>query len=431
VPATLSIAHALGTSDRVVAIEGVVTAPATLLDATGRRIVVQDASGAIEVLLGKDLAVPGIGTRVQATGKVGSAYGSPRLRATALDQRGQGTAPAPLSLHAAPTDGQAWRLVSIRARVDDVKKLGDRWRAELVLGDARIVVVGQPGAGIPIGAIAEGRMATVVGIVRRAYPSASDRRPTILPRTAADIRLEAATAAGGSGQAAGPGNGTSGGTATTTTAGGVTTADPGSDAAIAAMLAVPAADLGDLATLDGRQVRVGGLVRDLRPDGFRLDDGTAVGTVVLVGGALDWLALIEPEDAVNVVGRVSITDEGPIVTVDDPGSIVLGADLLTASSDPGASAAGIQGDPAASDGRTAEALQAGMALDPAGLPGAGAGIGSVLLIAFASLLVTAVRRRQARRLLASRVATRLAALAATPPPSGRTVASTGQPEGPS
>ena len=43
------------------------------------------------------------------------------------------------------------------------------------------------------------------------------------------------------------------------------------------------ADLVDLATFVGRNVRVGGLVVDLRADGFTLDDGTATGRVVLRG----------------------------------------------------------------------------------------------------------------------------------------------------
>ena len=43
--AVVSIAHALASRDRVVAIVAVVTAPATLLDSSGRRIVVQDAIG--------------------------------------------------------------------------------------------------------------------------------------------------------------------------------------------------------------------------------------------------------------------------------------------------------------------------------------------------------------------------------------------------
>jgi hypothetical protein len=169
-------------------------------------------------------------------------------------------------------------------------------------------------------------------------------------------------------------------------------------------------------------------VRELRADGFRLDDGTAVGIVVLVGAALDWLALIEPDDAVNVVGRVSVTADGPIVTVDDPGSIVLGAELLAASADPG-DAVGPSGPAIASEDPATAAHQAGMGLDPAGLPGAGAGVGSLLLIAIASLLVTAVRRRHARRLLATRVATRLATLAATPSRSAPPAPPTGRPEG--
>jgi hypothetical protein len=48
------------------------------------------------------------------------------------------------------------------------------------------------------------------------------------------------------------------------------------------------------------------------------------------------------------------------------------------------------------------------------LPGAGAGLATLLLVTFASVALTIVRRRQARRLLASRVAVRLAAMAGGP-----------------
>ncbi len=303
----VSIAAALRTSDRDVAIEATVTAPASLLDASGRRVVVQDGSGAIELLIAKDVVVPGVGSRVRATGRVGSAYGSPRLRATTIEVLGSGSVPSALDLHDAPTEALAWRLVSFRGRIDDVKKLGDRWRAEVVLGSDRIVVVGQPGAGIPVTAVIEGRTATIRGIVRRAYPSASDRRPTILPRSAADLQVEAAGGTAGAGPSAGTGGSTGGGS--TTGAGSVAatagSGTAGSEAAVAAMLAVPAADLADLADLVGQRVRVGGLVQELRSDGFGLDDGTAIGTIVLSDAALDWLPLIEPDDAINVVGRVT------------------------------------------------------------------------------------------------------------------------------
>ncbi len=77
----MSVASALRITDRDVVIGAVVTAPASLLDATGRRIVVGDGTGAIEVLLPKDVPAPGVGTRIRLTGRVGVAYGAPRLRA--------------------------------------------------------------------------------------------------------------------------------------------------------------------------------------------------------------------------------------------------------------------------------------------------------------------------------------------------------------
>ena len=87
------------------------------------------------------------------------------------------------------------------------------------------------------------------------------------------------------------------------------------------------ADLADLAALVGRTVRVGGLVQDLRADGFTLDDGTAVGTIVLAGEAAELLPLIEPADAINVVGLVEARDDEFLVVVDDPATVILGTDL--------------------------------------------------------------------------------------------------------
>ncbi len=63
-------------------------------------------------------------------------------------------------------------------------------------------------------------------------------------------------------------------------------------------------DLDELAEAEGRLVRVGGLVVDLGPDRFRVDDGTAVGTIVLTGSALGLLDLLDSGDPVNVTGTV-------------------------------------------------------------------------------------------------------------------------------
>ena len=90
---TVTIARALQITDRAVAIDAIVTAPATLLDATGRRIVVQDSSGAIELLLPVGAAAPPVGARIHAAGRIGVAYGAPRLRADRLDIAGNGPMP--------------------------------------------------------------------------------------------------------------------------------------------------------------------------------------------------------------------------------------------------------------------------------------------------------------------------------------------------
>ena len=45
--------------------------------------------------------------------------------------------------------------MSITGRVDSVRKLGERWRAEIASGAQRLVVVAQPGARIPMSALAD------------------------------------------------------------------------------------------------------------------------------------------------------------------------------------------------------------------------------------------------------------------------------------
>jgi hypothetical protein len=326
---------------------------------------------------------------------VGAAYGSPRIRADAVDDRGPAAQPTSRSIHGAIGTDQAWRLVRVEGRIDDVRKLGGRWRAELVVGRDRVVVLGQPGAGIPADAIVEGRMAAVTGIVRLAYPSASDRRPSVLPRSRADVRVSVGTTG------AGVTNGSGSTDDRLDTDTGPTTAGS------TALAGVPDADLSDLATHDGKVVRVGGLVGATRSDGFDLDDGTATGRVVLAGEAAAWATLVEPGDAINVTGLVTQRDGIHVVVVDDPALIVLGSDLMDAAADmdPAESA----GAPSAIDDATAR-RHAALGDGGLGLPGAGAGLVTLLALAVTSLLATILRRRHARRLLASRVATRLAAL---------------------
>jgi hypothetical protein len=175
----------------------------------------------------------------------------------------------------------------------------------------------------------------------------------------------------------------------------------------------------DLVALDehvGQRVRVGGLVAALESDGFRLDDGTATGRVVLAGAATGQLATLAPGDALAVVGNVERRDAGTapeaVVVVDDPAAVLRAGDPVPDPStglDPAGSAdaaaiaaAGAgSGDPLHFDARTA-----GLA-DPA-VPEVGA-LG-IVLIGLASLAVTLLRRRRGRRRLATAVAARLDAL---------------------
>ena len=407
-PSSVSIATALRVTGRDVTIEAIVSAPAALLDATGRRIVVQDATGAIEILLPKDVSAPGVGTRIRATGRVGLAYGAPRLRASSVERLGSGSVPAPLRIRGPLGAAHTWRLVAASGRIDDVRKLGDRWRAEVVVGAAHLVVVGQPGARIPVAGVIEGRSIEVVGIVRPAYPSATDRRPTILPRSPGDLRVAHGPTDGGptSGASTG-GTPTGGGPGGSAASGGRGASDT------AGAETVPDADLADLGSIVGTTVRVGGLVVDIRPDGFLLDDGTAHAPVILRDDAADWIPLIEPEDAINVIGRVERLDDDTLaVLVTDPAAIVLGSDPTAADVNGHAppSAASPAGKEMAGDGRP---RSAGLGDDLGALPGAGAGFASLLGISLASLSVTLLRRRQARRLLAARVAARLSAIGST------------------
>ena len=75
----MALAVADGTS---VTIEATVTAGVSLLDSSGRRIVVQDPSGAIEVLLPSGTAAPSVGVRIRVTGSTGHAWGAPRIGAS-------------------------------------------------------------------------------------------------------------------------------------------------------------------------------------------------------------------------------------------------------------------------------------------------------------------------------------------------------------
>jgi len=402
----ISIARARALTDGAVTVEGVVIADPGLLDSSDRRIVIEDATGGIEVLLpAADPSMP-VGRRLRVSGEAGRAYGAPRIRATGAVTLGNG-AVTPHDLGRTPTAAEEWRLVRVRGRVIDVKKLGERWRAELQVGADRVVVNGMAGAGIPADRLVEGREATVTGIVRRPYPTATDRRFGIVPRGTADIALGGAGAQGAAPGAPG----------TSVAAGGSSApgaAEPSGEAAAGAPKDV------DLVALDaalGTLVRVGGLVDELRPDGFTLDDGTATARIVVRGDAAQLLPLIEPGDAVNVIGRPERVADALIVAVEDPAGLLLAgmpeADATAVVGDaPGATAA-----PSPAPTPLLGGSVGGFgALDPVSSFSGPAGFATLLLATVASGAVALLRRRlRSRRLLAARIRERLATVIPAPP----------------
>jgi hypothetical protein len=178
------------------------------------------------------------------------------------------------------------------------------------------------------------------------------------------------------------------------------------------------ADLDDLAPHVGRLVRVGGLVVDLRSNGFTLDDGTAIGRIELRDAALELLPLIEPDDALNAVGVVEPTVDGFLVAVHDAGGIILAGDPTAtavagtgdqAGADPDASGAPVAPDYAIPTNRLA-----GFGAAPWPVDAGAAGVGSLVAVSVLSVAATLLRRSRSRRRLATRIADRLATFAARP-----------------
>ena len=147
--------------------------------------------GAVELLLPVGQAAPRPGTRLQVDGEIGTAYGAPRVRVASLRVMGAAAVPEPRPLPREPGSGDEGELVRISGRVVDLRRLGDRWRAEVRTQGATIVVAGLAGAGIPAATMSEGTAVSVIGVVRRPHPAAADRRFAVVPRGPADVRASA------------------------------------------------------------------------------------------------------------------------------------------------------------------------------------------------------------------------------------------------
>ncbi|MEO5941121.1 MAG: hypothetical protein ABIZ72_09015, partial [Candidatus Limnocylindrales bacterium] len=383
-----TIAAAILAGSGTVTIEGSVTAPAALLDATHRRIVVQDRTAAVEVLLASGSTAPPVGARIRVTGESGRAYGAPRIRAATIDRIGTAVISA-LELRVAPGAAHEWRLIRVRGDVVEVHRSGERWTAELLVGGTRVPITGLGGAAIPSAALATGRTATVVGIVRRPYPSASDRRFSIVPRSPGDLTV--------GGPADDPADARNGNASGASASGPAHSARPGSGGDDHVP---PTIDLIDLIEHLGSTVRVGGLVQALEDDGFRLDDGTAVATVRLRSVAADLVGSIVVGDALSATGRIELEPgrRAPLIVIEDPAGIALVGDLGSADAN-GSDGASDGGGPSSAPAADATAPGGGSGgpipgsdiartAGLAGLPGLELGGLGLILLSVASLAVT-------------------------------------------
>jgi hypothetical protein len=404
---TVSIATALEAPDGTrLSIEATVTAGGALLDSSGRRVVVQDDSAAIEVLLPLGTAAPGAGTHLRIVGEKAHAWGAPRLKAASVSTITTGPSISPAARAASLTERDEWRLVRLSGTVLSVERMGDRWRAEVRLpnGD-QVPILGQAGAAIPSTSVVEGRAVTITGIVKRPYPTATDRRFGLLPRSSSDLAVGPGTngaQAGGSGSGATAGDDAiragarSGGIALT----GAASGEPD---------ITPDTDLATLFEHIGSTVHVGGLISELTADGFLLDDGTATARVVLHGDALVLLAHLQVGDALAARGIVQQDGEALLVSVASAADLVRVGDLGQALPMTGSGAdVSPEASLAAAGPRLAGAT--GLEAVPAELS-----VATIAGISALSLLVTLLRRRAAARRSRVVVLARLASLTRSQP----------------
>ena len=171
-------------------IVGTVTSAAGFIDSEGRRVTVEDSSGAILVRYPDGAAPARVGTVIRASGEVGTWYDGRQLEAEEAPRRLRQRSAVPTILHRPPDESDEWQLVAVTVRVLDVERDGDTWRAETTLGAAGdLPIVGLAGSGTSADGLEAGRAARIIGIVKRAHPSASDQRFGIAPRSGHDIEL--------------------------------------------------------------------------------------------------------------------------------------------------------------------------------------------------------------------------------------------------
>ncbi len=189
-PKSKRVKIADATVGETVVIVGTVTSKAGLVDPEGRRVAVQDASGAILVRYPSDTTPARVGSVIRAVGEVGTWFGARQIEAEKEPRRKRTRSVRAANLRRPPVESDEWRLVRVSVRISDVERSGDTWRAEAELASgSTLPIIGLAGSGIDGGLLEDGRKARVTGLVKRAHPSATDQRFAVAPRSRKDIRL--------------------------------------------------------------------------------------------------------------------------------------------------------------------------------------------------------------------------------------------------
>ncbi|HMJ81326.1 MAG TPA: lamin tail domain-containing protein [Candidatus Dormibacteraeota bacterium] len=399
----VSIASLLARPGARVRVVGTVTSPSSTWGVDGRRVTIEDPSGAILLRLPSGVRPAGVGQRLDVHGRVGHYLGAPQLEAEAAPARLGSGGVSPRAIGHGPLGSAwTWRLAIAVGRVLEARHGATSWRAELQLSDGSRLPVGGGLSALGAGRrVVVGARLAVTGIVRPPASGASDRRRYLVARSASDVALVRAAAPGGS-----PTGGDSGGSS------------GGAVAASAAPGAPVEVDLADLADHDGRLVRAGGVVVDIAPASLRVDDGTAQALVRSEPGARAN-STAPPLDVplgavVNVVGTVAEGDDGWEIHLRTAADLTVAAGL-DPSAAPSATPPPADGSTVYGAGSTeADARSAGLnSLLPVGFASL-AGLGMATL-----LLGWQLRRRRAAK-VAERVGARLAALAEPTVPADRT-----------
>ncbi len=356
-PNLVSVAVARAHVGQKVMIEGTITSQAGLLDADDRRVTIEDGTGAILLRLLAHESAPAVGSRVRATGSTSTYYGAPQLSATAqLSVIGRAAA-TPHVLSKAPGVGSEWELVRVRGTVVDVRRYGHAWRAELRLADGtKVPIVGLARAIIAVELIKEGQVGSIVGLVRRAYPSATDRRFAVLPRTKSDLDLGAVAATAGQ---------ASGGSKRTSAVGSSTGSAP-SPSGPPSLDGSVTVDAAEVPANAGRLVRVGGLVmRPAAPVGqdaevtVLIEDDSGTVSLRFLAAAATVGASLRAGDLVEATGTVESNSSGWVVVVDDAADVVTAGQVVDPQGSGASAPPGDRPDPTAGDAAASTAGEAG------------------------------------------------------------------------